>query len=261
MKALVATSALGMGYDKADLEFVVHYQAPGSVVSYYQQVGRAGRGVDSAEVVLLRGSEDRRIQDFFIEQAFPAQEKVEAVLAELRTATAAGSGRTSRELMAVVNLGAGRIEAMLKILDVEGAVARDGTRWRAVEGSDWSYDGDRYAQITALRREEQAAMAAFGVDGRCLMRVLQEELDDPAPADCGRCSVCAGPRYAAPPAAALVEQAQRHLRSRPIALDQRKMAPDPAGRCGRSRSTRWSSQAGRWHASATAVGGRRSSGG
>ncbi len=229
VKALVATSALGMGYDKADLEFVVHYQAPGSVVSYYQQVGRAGRGVDSAEVVLLRGSEDRRIQDFFIEQAFPAQEKVEAVLAELRAATAAGSGRTSRELMAVVNLGAGRIEAMLKILDVEGAVARDGTRWRAVEGSDWQYDGERYAQITALRREEQAAMAAFGVDGRCLMRVLQEELDDPAPADCGRCSVCAGPRYATPPAAALVEQAQRHLRSRPIALEPRKMAPDPGG--------------------------------
>ncbi len=92
VKALVATSALGMGYDKADLEFVVHYQAPGSVVSYYQQVGRAGRGVDSAEVVLLRGSEDRRIQDFFIEQAFPPREKVEAVLEELRSATAAGGG-------------------------------------------------------------------------------------------------------------------------------------------------------------------------
>lgn len=229
VKALVATSALGMGYDKADLEFVVHYQAPGSVVSYYQQVGRAGRGVDNAEVVLLRGSEDRRIQDFFIEQAFPAQEKVQAVLAELETATAVGEGRTSRELMAIVNLGAGRIEAMLKILDVEGAVRRDGTRWRAVEGSGWRYDGERYAQITALRRAEQEAMASFGTDGRCLMRALQEELDDPAPSDCGRCSVCAGPRYAEPPATRLVEQAQRHLRSQPIVLEQRKMAPDPGG--------------------------------
>lgn len=229
LKALVATSALGMGYDKADLEFVVHYQAPGSVVSYYQQVGRAGRGVESAEVVLLRGSEDRRIQDFFIEQAFPAQEKVAAVLAELSQAAAEGAGRTSRELMAVVNLGAGRIEAMLKILDVEGAVRREGTRWFAVAGSDWSYDGERYAQITALRRAEQEAMASFGTDGRCLMRALQEELDDPAPADCGRCSVCAGPRYGTPPAPRLVEQAQRHLRSRPIVLEQRKMAPDPGG--------------------------------
>ncbi|MBB4660754.1 RecQ family ATP-dependent DNA helicase [Conexibacter arvalis] len=229
VKALVATSALGMGYDKADLEFVVHYQAPGSVVSYYQQVGRAGRGVAHAEVVLLRGAEDRRIQDFFIEQAFPARDKVEAVLAELHDATADGRGRTSRELMAVVNLGAGRIEAMLKILDVEGAVRREGTRWFAVPDSGWSYDGDRYAQITALRRAEQQAMAAFGTDGRCLMRALQEELDDPEPADCGRCSVCAGPRYAAPPDERLVEQAQRHLRSKPIVLEQRKMAPDPAG--------------------------------
>ncbi|HEY4279916.1 MAG TPA: DEAD/DEAH box helicase [Conexibacter sp.] len=229
VKALVATSALGMGYDKADLEFVVHYQAPGSVVSYYQQVGRAGRGVEHAEVVLLRGSEDRRIQDFFIEQAFPAQEKVAAVLAELQAAGDVGEGRTTRELMAVVNLGAGRIEAMLKILDVEGAVRRDGTRWSAVPGSDWRYDGARYAQITALRRAEQEAMAAFGTDGRCLMRTLQEELDDPDPADCGRCSVCAGPRYATPPSPRLVEQAQRHLRSRPLVLEQRKMAPDPAG--------------------------------
>ncbi len=226
VKALVATSALGMGYDKADLEFVVHYQAPGSVVAYYQQVGRAGRGVDHAEVVLLRGSEDRRIQDFFIEQAFPSAERVHAVLAELSSDAA---GRTSRELMAAVNLGAGRIEAMLKILDVEGAVGREGTRWVAVPGSDWHYDAARYEGITALRREEQAAMAAYGTDGRCLMRVLQEELDDPDPQDCGRCSVCAGPRYAAAPAQELVELAQRHLRSKPIALEPRRMAPDPGG--------------------------------
>ncbi|MEA2267091.1 MAG: ATP-dependent helicase RecQ, partial [Solirubrobacteraceae bacterium] len=116
IKAVVATSALGMGYDKADLTFVVHYQAPGSVVSYYQQVGRAGRGVDHADIILLRGGEDRRIQDFFIEQAFPGRERVAAVLGELEAAGA--EGRTTRELMSVVNLGMGRIEAMLKILDV-----------------------------------------------------------------------------------------------------------------------------------------------
>ena len=83
LKAVVATSALGMGYDKPDLGFVVHYQAPGSVISYYQQVGRAGRAIERAEVVLLRGREDRRIQDFFIEQAFPPKERVDAVLEAL----------------------------------------------------------------------------------------------------------------------------------------------------------------------------------
>ncbi len=227
VKAVVATSALGMGYDKADLTFVVHYQAPGSVVSYYQQVGRAGRGVAHADIVLLRGREDRAIQDFFIEQAFPERERVNAVLAELDDAGA--DGRTTRELMAVVNLGMGRIEAMLKILDVEGAVRRTGSRWQSIADRDWTYDAPRYAEVTALRRAEQDAMAAFGTDGRCLMRVLQEELDDAAASDCGRCSVCAGPRFARAPDPALVESAARHLRSTPVALDVKKMAPDATG--------------------------------
>src|SRR5918997_6610566 len=122
LKAVVATSALGMGYDKPDLGFVVHYQAPGSVISYYQQVGRAGRAIGNAEVVLLRGREDRRIQDFFIEQAFPRREVVDAVLEHLNRA--GETGATVPELMAQVNLGRGRIEAMLKVLDVEGAVGR-----------------------------------------------------------------------------------------------------------------------------------------
>jgi ATP-dependent DNA helicase RecQ len=226
VKAVVATSALGMGYDKSDLSFVVHYQAPGSVVSYYQQVGRAGRGVEHADVVLLRGDEDRHIQDFFIEQAFPGRERVRAVLDELKGA--GEQGRTTRELMSTVNLGAGRIEAMLKILDVEGAVARRGPRWHWIPDNSWSYDAERYAEVTALRRAEQRAMAAYGTDGRCLMRTLQEELDDPDPRDCGRCSVCTSPRFGEPPAARLVEQAARHLRSRPLELEVRKMAPDAA---------------------------------
>jgi ATP-dependent DNA helicase RecQ len=227
VKAVVATSALGMGYDKPDLAFVVHYQAPGSVVSYYQQVGRAGRAIEHADIVLLRGREDRRIQDFFIEQAFPARERVNAVLAELDAA--GDEGRTTRELMSVVNLGMGRIDAMLKILDVEGAVRRIGGRWQSVIERDWVYDAERYAQITALRRREQEAMAAFGTDGRCLMRVLQEQLDDPAASDCGRCSVCTGPRFGRPSDPALVELAGRHLRSNPVRLEQKKMAPDAAG--------------------------------
>ncbi len=225
LKAVVATSALGMGYDKPDLGFVVHYQAPGSVIAYYQQVGRAGRAIEHAEVVLLRGREDRRIQDFFIEQAFPRRELVDRVLARLGE----GDGATTQALMAEVNLGKGRVEAMLKVLDVEGAVARDGTRWLAQPDSDWHYDAERYERITALRRREQAAMAQLGADGRCLMRALQEELDDPAPEDCGRCSVCAGPRHDGPLDPELVREASLHLRSRPLVLEVKKMAPDAEG--------------------------------
>jgi ATP-dependent DNA helicase RecQ len=224
LKAVVATSALGMGYDKPDLGFVVHYQAPGSVISYYQQVGRAGRALDRAEVVLLRGHEDRRIQDFFIQQAFPPRELVSRVLEALD-----GDGATARELMAHVNLGRGRVDALLKVLDVEGAVTRDGSRWSRVEHSPWAYDAERYARVTALRRREQEAMAAFGADGRCLMRALQEELDDPEPQDCCRCAVCAGARYDAPLEPELVRAAALLLRSRPLILDTKKMAPDETG--------------------------------
>jgi ATP-dependent DNA helicase RecQ len=228
LKAVVATSALGMGYDKPDLGFVVHYQAPGSVISYYQQVGRAGRGIDRAEVVLLRGAEDRRIQDFFIEQAFPRREVVDRVLEHLEAV--GHDGAMTQELMAQVNLGRSRIEGLMKVLDVEGAVDRNGSRWIAQAGTSWTYDGERYARITELRRREQAAMAAFGTDGRCLMRALQEELDDPDPQDCGRCSVCVGPRFDGPLDALLVRDAALHLRSRPMVLEVKKMAPDSEGR-------------------------------
>jgi len=225
LKAVVATSALGMGYDKPDLGFVVHYQAPGSVIAYYQQVGRAGRGVDRAEVVLLRGAEDRRIQDFFIERAFPRREIVDEALGFL----ARSGGATVPELMNVVNLGKARIEAMLKVLDVEGAVSREGTKWVRETSSGWTYDADRYAHITALRRREQETMASFGHDGRCLMRALQEELDDPAPEDCGRCAVCAGPRFDAALDPDLVRAALAHLRSQPLVIEAKKMVPVEGG--------------------------------
>ncbi|MBI5105055.1 MAG: RecQ family ATP-dependent DNA helicase, partial [Solirubrobacterales bacterium] len=164
----------------------------------------------------------------FIEQAFPRRETVDAVLRVLDDAGA--DGASTPEIMAVVNLGRGRIDALLKVLDVEGAVSRMGTRWVLEPGSTWAYDAERYARITELRRHEQAAMAAFGADGRCLMRALQEELDDPDPADCGRCSACAGRAYGVALDATLVRDAALHLRSRPLVLEAKKMAPDAEGR-------------------------------
>ena len=228
VKAVIATSALGMGYDKPDLGFVVHYQAPSSAIAYYQQVGRAGRGVDEAHVVLLRGQEDRRIQDFFIDTAFPPRERAERVLEII----GANGGATLTDLQAEVNLGKTRIEGMLKVLDVEGAVRRDGSRWHTT-GQPWTYDADRYEQVTRLRRAEQEAMAAYGRDGRCLMVALLEQLDDPDPQPCGRCSVCAGTRFDTQPDPGLVDEARRHLRSRPIPLSVRRQTPRTADHPGK----------------------------
>ncbi|HEX8207904.1 MAG TPA: RecQ family ATP-dependent DNA helicase [Solirubrobacteraceae bacterium] len=224
VKAVVATSALGMGYDKPDLGFVVHYQAPSSAIAYYQQVGRAGRGVDEAHVVLLRGAEDKRIQDFFIETAFPPRQLAERVLAALPASVPT--------LQTDVNLGRGRIEAMLKVLDVEGAVRRDRSTWEAT-GQPWEYDAERYEQVTALRRAEQQAMLDYGSDGRCLMVKLLTELDDPSPEPCGRCSVCAGPRFDAPLDPDLVTRARRLLRSRPVPLTVRRQTPKTADAPGK----------------------------
>ena len=229
VKAVVATSALGMGYDKPDLGFVVHFQAPSSAIAYYQQVGRAGRGVAEAQVVLLRGHEDRAIQDFFIETAFPPKALVEDVLGIV-----GGSGEpvSIPALQADVNLGRGRLEAMLKVLDVEGAVRREGSGWVRT-GEPWVYDEERYAEVTAMRRAEQAAMFAYGEDGRCLMQALQSELDDPRAEPCGRCAVCAGPRFDAPVEAGLAREAYAIVRSRPIVLSVRRQTPRTADQAGK----------------------------
>src|SRR3954468_92702 len=226
VKAVVATSALGMGYDKPDLGFVVHYQAPGSAIAYYQQVGRAGRALAEAHAVLLRGVEDRDIQDYFIASAFPEREKAEAVVEMI--ASAEQPVRLG-ELTAAVNLGQARMTAMLKGVGVEGAVTQEGSGWVRT-GEHWSYDARRYQAVTALRRREQDAMERYGMEpGACLMRALQVELDDPLAGDCGRCAGCTSAMFAEPLDRELIVGAQDHLRSRPLELEPRKRWPPMAG--------------------------------
>ncbi|TFH54081.1 DEAD/DEAH box helicase [Actinomyces viscosus] len=205
VRALVATSALGMGFDKPDLAFVVHVGAPSSPVSYYQQVGRAGRGVERAEVVLLPGSEDRAIWEWFGSQGFPPEDQVRAVLEGLEEQRAAGSGPMSTAaLETVTSLRRTRLESMLKVLDVDGAVRRVRGGWEST-GEPWSYDAERYARLDAARRAEQEAMVAYerlGADvvsfeagAPCRMAFLRSALDDPHLEQgwrCGACDLCGG---------------------------------------------------------------------
>jgi ATP-dependent DNA helicase RecQ len=221
VKAVVATSALGMGFDKPDLGFVVHYQAPGSVIAYYQQVGRAGRAVDEAFGVLLAGTEDTDIQDYFIDNAFPPQPQAEAVIA-LLTDSAAPLGL--REIEARVNVKHSRLEAMLKILEVEGAVERSGARWRRTL-HPWHYDTERVTRVTEQRRSEQEAMRRYVVEQGCLMAFLRRQLDDRDVRPCGRCGPCTGQALPQTVEPELVHRARAFLRSASQAIEPRKQWP------------------------------------
>jgi ATP-dependent DNA helicase RecQ len=188
LKAVVATSALSMGYDKPDLSFVVHFQSPGSVVAYYQQVGRAGRALDSAVGVLLAGHEDAQIQDWFINTAFPSRADAERTVAFVESA----AGPVAlRAIEAEVNLRRTRLTNMLKQLEVDGAIERVKSGY-ARTARPWTYPGERVEAVTTLRRAEQGRMRDY-LDGTgCLMEHLRRELDDPGAEPCGRCSRCLG---------------------------------------------------------------------
>ena len=194
VKALVATSALGMGFDKPDLGFVVHLGAPSSPVAYYQQVGRAGRAIATADVLLLPGAEDRDIWRYFATASMPRPEQAAAVLDAL--AAAGGRPMSTAALETVTDVRRTRLELLLKVLDVDGAVQRVQGGWTAT-GHGWVHDTERYARVAAARDAEAASMLAYEETTGCRMRFLAEALDDPAAADCGRCDRCTDPWYPA----------------------------------------------------------------
>jgi ATP-dependent DNA helicase RecQ len=217
LKAVVATSALGMGFDKPDLAWVVHYQSPDSPVTYYQQAGRAGRALPDARAVLLAGAEDDDIWQWFTETAFPEQEQAERVVALL------GDGRlwSARALEAEVNVSYGRLAGMLKVLEVEGAVEYDCGGYRRTL-RPWSYDAERVARVTAQRRAEQGLMRQYAALTTCRMAFLRQALDDPDPTPCGRCDNCRDRPLPGPSGRALVVAAAEFLRRRPVEIAPRK---------------------------------------
>jgi len=219
-KALVASTALGMGFDKPDLGFVVHYQRPGSVIAYYQQVGRAGRALESAYGVLLSGREDDEILDFFIRNAFPPEPEMRAVLAALDGVDMASLYVLERRL----NLRRSRITHILKLLEVDGAVAHEGQRYFRTL-NPWQPDTERIERVTALRRSELAHMQAYMTHDGCLMAYLTTALDDPAPSPCGRCDPEVGGLLPVTTDPALVRRAVDFLRRSDRMIETRLQWP------------------------------------
>ncbi|MEU3094879.1 RecQ family ATP-dependent DNA helicase [Streptomyces sp. NPDC006967] len=221
VKALVATSALGMGFDKPDLGFVVHLGSPSSPISYYQQVGRAGRGVRHAEVLLLPGKEDEAIWEYFASLAFPSEDLVRRTLDVLARAERPMS---LPALEPLVELRRSRLETMLKVLDVDGAVKRVKGGWTAT-GQPWTYDAERYAWVARQRKAEQQAMRDYAATTDCRMEFLQRQLDDEGAKPCGRCDNCAGARYTAEASAVALEAARVDLGRAGVEVEPRRMWP------------------------------------
>jgi ATP-dependent DNA helicase RecQ len=223
IKCLVATIALGMGYDKADIGFVIHYQRPGNIVSYYQQIGRAGRNLDNAYAILLNGIEDDDIQEYFIKTAFPTEEEMKDIVTAIENSM---NGLKQNQILRVVNIRLNRLEKSLKFLEVENIISKDkdGKYFRTV--NPWEPDLGKSETVTKRRYEELDQMKQFVDIDTCYMQYIAQKLDDPFAKECGKCSICARKKFFPSDVnTELTLKAIKFLKGEYIVIERRKQWP------------------------------------
>ena len=187
-KVLVATNALGMGFDKPDVSFIIHYQMPSSSIQYYQQVGRAGRSIEKAYGILMNGSEDKDIHEFFRKTAFPSGEDIDRLL----TIIGENDGLTLSKIVQKVNMRKKKIEKIVKQLLSESTapIAKNEGKYYKTPIAYVRRD-EEIAKILKQRELEWSEMLDYFSESKeCLMKVLSKSLDDKKNQDCGKCSSC-----------------------------------------------------------------------
>jgi ATP-dependent DNA helicase RecQ len=224
IKALVATVKLGMGYDKGDIAFVIHYQQPSGIVAYYQQIGRAGRNIPRAYTFLMYGKEDEDIHNYFINTAFPSEKEATEVYKCIFENSEIGI--SLNKIMNNVNINKGRCENTLKFLENEEYVYKEKSKYFPT-ANKFVYHKNEYNDIIQMRNNERRFMVELANTKECYSKFVVNKLDDPETKNCGICANCLGyEEFASKPSNTYIEKALDYIERLIMPIEPRKRWPD-----------------------------------